>query len=124
MQTIMGASSAASKRQMQEWERRADFLLKTDTSPHGTLDFDKSNKLIEIGYQAHQEKALAWAEAHRQLIKQSPQWNMTKTPSPAQMKTESWPSLSATIPGSGQTRLDLQKVCRAVKRVGPILGDR
>lgn len=99
MQTIMGASSAASKRQMQEWEHRADFLLKTDTSPHGTLDFDKSGELTEIGYQTHQERALAWADAHRQLIKQPPQWNMTKISSPSPIKIESRPSLYLNFGG-------------------------
>lgn len=102
IQTIMGASSVAGESQMQEWAQRADFLLKTDTSPHGTLDFDKSNELIEIGYHAHREKSAAWADAHRQLIEQPPQWKVVKTPVPAQMKMASQPNLSAPTLGNGQ----------------------
>lgn len=71
---ILGASSGNSYQRLEELERRTDFLIQTDTAPHGILDFDNHLELTEMAYETHIEKIRAWAKEHAQLIEQPPLW--------------------------------------------------
>ena len=76
VKTILAASSVNAYRQQVQYRDRADFLMETDTTPYGTMDFDDVWSLVDIGYEAHREQALEWASEHQALIEQPPQWKV------------------------------------------------
>ncbi len=72
VKTILAAQSVNAYSQQADYRQRTDFLIETDTTPYGTLDFDNIWELAEIGYNANRERVQQWLSQHIHLIDQPP----------------------------------------------------